>query len=90
MIQDRVHKQRRNVLYPGCASLMRSIEDTLVTLMNKMSSIRQPLNCTTDLELAFSLMKGSPIENKVIEWKNITLITIIITSYWVRNIRDHF
>ena len=66
-IKDRVLKRRRIVLHQGHASPMISIEDTLITLMNKMSSICQPLNCTTGLELTRSLVKGSPIEDEVRE-----------------------
>ena len=64
MIQDQVHKRRHNELHPGHASQVISIEHNLVTLMNKMFLIYQPLNYPTSLELVCSLVKGSTIENK--------------------------
>ena len=75
-IQDRVLKRRRNVLHPGHTSPMVSIEATLVTLISKMSSICQPLNCK--------------LKTKWENGKRKTHITMRINSYWARITGDCF
>ena len=57
------------VLHPGKQSLMAPVEPKLVDLVLAMAKIRRCLTVSECLVLANDLIKGTPLETKIIEWK---------------------
>ena len=65
-IRNRVNKI---VLHPGKQSLMSPVEGKLVQLVLAMARIRRCLTTSESLELANDLIKGTPLEQHIIDWK---------------------
>ena len=53
----------------GCGSLMTPAEPHLVTLIHAMVQIQRCLRASKCIGLDNDLIKGRPLENKIIEWK---------------------
>ena len=53
----------------GLQSPMLEVEPYLVELIIKLADMRAPITTSQDLQLANSLIKGTSVEEKVIEWK---------------------
>lgn len=69
-IRKRVTRKRlvcaRN---PGAESPMKAIEEYLVSILNQMAKMRQPLCISEGLALANSLVVGTKWEKEIIEFK---------------------
>ena len=57
------------VLHPGRQSLMAPVEPKLVELVLAMAKIRRCLTVSETLGLANDLIKDTPLEKKILEWK---------------------
>ncbi len=49
---------------------MAPVEAYIVSLMQQMAKMRQPLNVSEGLSLANSLIEGTELEEKVVEFKS--------------------
>jgi hypothetical protein len=70
MIRDRATTGNVNPTTTGRVSPMAEVEPLLVSFVICLQRIGQPLNQTTFLELANSLIKGTPFEEKVLASKH--------------------
>ena len=61
------------VLHPGRQSLMAPVEPKLVELVLAMAKIRRCMTVSETLGLANDLIKNTPLEKKILEWKKNTL-----------------
>lgn len=61
------------VLHPGRQSLMAPVEPKLVELVLAMAKIRRCLTVSETLGLANDLIKDTPLERKILEWKKNSL-----------------
>ena len=69
-VRARVKRSRTNPLVPqGTASPMIAIEPYIVDLIIQLSKMRSPVNVTTGLQLANSLIAGTSFEAELREWK---------------------
>jgi hypothetical protein len=48
---------------------MAAVEEYIVSLMQQMAKMRQPLNVSEGLSLSNSLVEGTEWENKIVEFK---------------------
>jgi len=53
----------------GTVSPMAPVEEYIVSLMQQMAKMRQPLNVSEGLSLSNSLVEGTEWENKIVEFK---------------------
>jgi hypothetical protein len=69
-VRTRAKRLRTNPLVPqGTVSPMIAIEPYIVDLIIQLSRMRSPVNVTTGLQLANSLIAGTSIETELHEWK---------------------
>ena len=69
-VQTRAKRLQTNPLVPqGTVSPMIAIEPYIVDLIIQLSRMRSPVNVTTGLQLANSLIAGTSIESELQEWK---------------------
>jgi hypothetical protein len=56
--------------YSGLKTSMLEVEPYLVELIIELTDMRTPIGTSQGLQLANSLIKGTSVEEKVIQWKS--------------------
>ncbi|MFN9982066.1 MAG: hypothetical protein ACK53Y_19225, partial [bacterium] len=62
-------KKNVSASHCGTVSPMAPVEEYIVSLMQQMAKMRQPLNVSEGLSLSNSLVEGTEWENKIVEFK---------------------
>ncbi len=71
-IQQRVYRKRLLVArHPGTESPMKPIEAYIVSMLNQMAKMRQPLCVSEGLALANALIEGTKWEQRLLVWASV-------------------
>jgi hypothetical protein len=94
-----MRRSTRNLLctHPGLLSPMHKVEAHLLKVILLRGTMQQPVSCREGLELANSLIEGTPTQNNLVEWKKARLgknyreetATKMGQKYWLNFCKRH-